>query len=176
MSLKCVIVILLLWLNSAIAESEFEFSLLFVGNPGSGKSTCLNSLAQEHLFKSGESYGGGLTYQLDKKIRGRVQYIDTPGLADKKLREEAGKAISTALKAGGKYKIVFFVRLESGRPVNEDITTMKLILEAAPEIGKNYAVILPKITNGAAKGLRDLNNLSKIYAGIFNERKWYISS
>ena len=157
-----------------MAESGFDYSLLFVGNPGSGKSTCLNSLAKEQLFKSGESYGGGLTYKLDKKIHNGIQFVDTPGLADKKLREEAGKAISTALKAGGKYKIVFFVRLESGRPVNEDITTMKLVLEAAPEIGKNYGVILPKITKGAAKGLEDFNNWSKIYAGIFNERKLYM--
>ena len=151
--------------------STFDYSLLFIGNPGAGKSTLLNSLAGKTLFRSGQSYGHGLTYKLDEEVHNGIKYVDTPGLADKKLREEAGKAISTALKAGGKYRIIFFVRLEAGRPVNEDITTMKLVLDAAPEIGQNYGVIVPKITSGTAKGLLNNENWGRVYAGIFNESK-----
>ena len=151
--------------------STFDYALLFIGNPGAGKSTLLNGLAGTDLFKSGQSYGQGLTFQLDQKVHNGIKYMDTPGLADKKLRENAGKAISAALKAGGKYRIVFFVRLESGRPVNEDITTMKLVLDAAPEIGQNYGVIVPKITSGTAKGLLNNENWGRVYAGIFNESK-----
>ena len=151
--------------------SNFDNAILFIGNPGSGKSTMLNSLAGKVLFKSGQSFGQGLTFQLDEKIHNGIKYMDTPGLADKVLRKQAGEAISKALKAGGKYRIVFFVRLEAGRPVNEDITTMKLVLEAAPEIGKNYGVLIPKITPGAGKALKKLENWSRVYAGIFNECK-----
>ena len=58
-----------------------------------------------------------------------MKYVDTPGLADKKLRKAAGEAISTALKKGGEHKIMFFVTLRNGRPHNEDITTMKVIIQ-----------------------------------------------
>ena len=148
-----------------------KLTILFVGNPGSGKSTLLNGLAGENLFKFGESFGGGLTYQLDKKEVNGIIYADTPGLADKKLREASGKAISTALKAGGAYKIVFFINLNAGRPVNEDIATMKVVLDAAPEIGASFGIIIPKVTKGSAKNLKKDENYSQVYAGIFNEGK-----
>ena len=157
-----------------MSRQDFEYAILFIGNPGAGKSTLLNCLANERLFKSGQSYGEGLTYQLDEHVHRGIKFMDTPGLADKKLREAAGKAISEALKRGGKYRIVFFVRVEAGRPVNEDITTLKLVLDAAPEIGNSYGVIIPKVTAGTAEGLRDGSNWSKVYAGIFNESKFII--
>ena len=80
--------------------------IIAIGNPGSGKSTTLNYLAKDVLFKSGPSVGTGLTYKLDKKatsveIDGKmtqVTFCDTPGLNDARKREAAGKAISEALK------------------------------------------------------------------------------
>ena len=42
-------------------------SIIGIGNPGAGKSTFLNGLAREILFKSGISIGNGLTYQLDER-------------------------------------------------------------------------------------------------------------
>ena len=39
--------------------------LLAIGNPGSGKSTILNILAGKTLFRSGISFGNGLTNKLD---------------------------------------------------------------------------------------------------------------
>ena len=71
------------------------------------------------------------------------------------------------LKEGGQHKILFFVGQESGRPRNEDITTMNLVLEAAPEIGKNYGIILPKIPKKMAKSLYESNNWGKFLAGVF---------
>ena len=38
-----------------------------------------------------------------------VTYMDTPGLSDVKLREQAAAAIEEALKSGGKYSICFVV-------------------------------------------------------------------
>ena len=111
-------------------------------------------MAGKQLFKSGVNFGGGLTKVLNEEIVDGVKYMDTPGLADKELRIAAGEAISKALKAGGKYKILFFVRLESGRPSNEDITTMKLVLDAAPQIGQQYGVIIPSVGENSAKFLR----------------------
>ena len=85
-------------------NSEFKYGIIAIGNPGTGKSTTLNALAGKQLFKSGVSFGGGLTKTLDEEIVDGVKYMDTPGLADKELRIAAGEAISKALKAGGKYK------------------------------------------------------------------------
>ena len=158
-----------------MSGQEYDYAILFIGNPGTGKSTMLNCLAGEKLFKSGQSYGKGMTYQLEEKIYNGYKYIDTPGLSDHKLREEAGKAISTALKAGGKHKIVFFIRVENGRAVAEDVSTMKLVLDAAPEIGQNYGIIIPRITAGVAKGLTKKENWAEVYGGIFNDCKYELS-
>lgn len=144
-------------------------TIIAIGNPGSGKSTTLNYLAQQKpvLFKSGVSYGSGMTYALDSKEVNGITYCDTPGLNDPALRKPAGEAISKALKKGGKTKILFFITLESGRSKNDDVTTMNLILQAAPEIGNNYGIIVNKIKAKQAKGLKSAENWSQLLAGIF---------
>ena len=119
--------------------------IIAVGNPGSGKSTFLNALAEEILFKSGVSFGEGLTYQLDQGVNDKGHFLDTPGLADEKLRKAAGKAISEGLRKDGDYKVVFFVTQQAGRVLPQDATTMKLVLEAASEIGQNYGVVVNKV-------------------------------
>ena len=96
--------------------------VIAVGNPGSGKSTVLNSLAGEVLFKNGVNIGqgvsvtlpstnkfispqvsnnrphtitiAGLTFQLDERENKNGHFLDTPGLADESLRKAAGQAIS----------------------------------------------------------------------------------
>merc|ERR1739844_597699 len=64
---------------------------------------------------------------------------------------------------------MFFVRLQNGRPHNEDITTMKLVLEAAPEIGQRYGVIIPAVRAKEAKAMKQSGVWCQIYAGIFND-------
>ena len=144
-------------------------AIIAVGNPGAGKSTTLNYLAGEVLFKSGDSFGGGLTSELNVGVSRDSNWIfyDTPGLADLGLRKAAGKAISKALREGGTYRIFFFISQDAGRPKNEDITTLNLVLEAAPEIGSNYSIIVPKIKPRIADGLRKDANWAKFLNGIF---------
>ncbi len=48
--------------------------ILFVGNPGTGKSTLLNSLIGSVQFKSGISYGGGLTSCLQWHDHSGIRY------------------------------------------------------------------------------------------------------
>ena len=106
-----------------------DVGIIAIGNPGAGKSTILNSLAEEVLFKvwiknlcfgfefflthmscifqSGYSVGSGLTFQLDIRENKNGKFFDTPGLADEEKRKQAGKAISTALKQGGIYHLHF---------------------------------------------------------------------
>lgn len=121
---------------------------LFVGNPGTGKSTILNGLIGEPKFTAKTSTTGtGVTYQFDKQeIPGKGVYMDTPGLSDEKLRKNAAAAITTALKQDGYYRIFFVVTTEAGRVRPDDKTTMKLILDASPEI-TNYSIIVNKATS-----------------------------
>jgi len=139
-----------------------------IGNTGSGKSTLLNYLAQKILFKSGKSVldcfvcdclynpgrpkGRGVTYRLDiKENKNGEKFIDTPGLADKSLRKQAGEAISTALKAGGAYKVFFVITNIDGRFEPQDLTIMKLVLDAIPEMKNNYGIVVNKVSKEIAQ-------------------------
>ena len=150
-------------------------SIIVIGNPGAGKSTILNGLAEEVLFTSGISLGSGLTYQLDEKRNEKGIFFDTPGLADDTHREAAGKAISTALRRGGSFKILFFVLTESGRIVVQDVTTIKLVLDAVPEIKNNYGIVINKIPISVGKALARSETkdifLTKLFAGIPEDRR-----
>ena len=148
------------------------------GNPGSGKSTILNSLAGEARFKSGLKIGTGLTSQLGEWSNKNGRFLDTPGLADadEKLRAVASKAIVEGLKKGDYYKIIFVVTELNGRVRQEDVTTMKLILEAAPDIGENYGVIINMISKKSLKKFKENGEfqnefLNILFVGIPENRR-----
>ena len=150
-------------------------SIIAIGNPGAGKSTILNALAGKVLFQSGISFGHGLTYQLNKETSPQGTFYDTPGLADDTYRQAAGEAIRDALREGGPFKLLFFIMTEAGRVVRQDITTLKLVLDATPEVGNNYGVIINKVPHNVAKGLENPNNakvfLTKLFTGIDEGRR-----
>lgn len=116
---------------------------LVIGNPGTGKSTLLNGLAGKVLFASGPAFGGGKTKFLQEESIGKNFFMDTPGLADIKLREQAAEAITEALRKGGVYKVLFVITLEAGRVKPADRTTMELVLKAAPIT--QYGVMINKL-------------------------------
>ena len=138
---------------------------LFIGNLGAGKSTLANCIAKELLFNSGFNIGGGLTFQLDSKIHDGITYLDTPGLADVKLRKKAAKAISKALKKTGTYQIFFIVTLEAGRIRPEDMTTISVVLNSAKDI-KYYSIIINKLSTAAYETLvaKENEELKKLVA------------
>merc|ERR1719414_2449557 len=94
--------------------------------------------------------------------------MDTPGLEDTKIRKKAAAEISAALKQNGKYRIFFVITLEAGRVRPADVTTMNLVLEAAPEIGSKYAVIINKVSNTAINKFKeDTENMDLVKASLF---------
>ena len=121
------------------------------------------------------SAGKGLTSQLDKKTIGSITYCDTPGLADTEMRVAAGKAISQVLKEGGLCKVFFVVTEESGRIRPQDAATMRLVLDAAPEIGKKFGIIVNKCTEkkikfffGSEESGPRRENFDKFVASLFH--------
>ena len=72
------------------------------------------------------------------------------------------------MQIGGKTKILFFVSEDSGRTNKADVTTMNLVLEAAPEIGNNYGVIVSKIDPEIAEMLKCTENWATFLAGVFS--------
>ena len=89
-------------------NSEKMDAILCIGNPGSGKSTILNSTIGTVKFESGFSWGSGKTIKMDEHEYDGTLYIDTPGLADPKHREISANAITQALQKEIKMKILFF--------------------------------------------------------------------
>jgi len=142
---------------------------VLIGNPGVGKSTFLNGFLNEIRFESGLSVGTGLTSICQKFVdsTGGV-YIDTPGLSDLKLREQAAVEIRKALQSSGIFKIFFVITLEEGRIRPDDKTTMKLVLDAAP-IGSLYSVIINKLRPKLLQILQDEKQL-KTLKTLLNEQ------
>jgi energy-coupling factor transporter ATP-binding protein EcfA2 len=68
--------------------------VLLVGNPGTGKSTLLNSLIGMVVFRSGVSIATGLTSHVQWHEHEGIMYGDTPGLADVTHRTQAAREIS----------------------------------------------------------------------------------
>jgi len=151
-------------------EGSDSVTTIFIGNPGVGKSTLLNSYIGETKFHSGISIGHGLTQivQWVTDVDGNV-FADTPGLSDVKMRKQAALEITKALRRGGLFQIAFVITLEEGRIRPDDKTTMKLVLDAAP-IGNNYAIIVNKLSSEILDMLKqDNNRLAKELVAMLNE-------
>jgi hypothetical protein len=111
---------------------------VFLGNPGTGKSTLINCLLGANKVKSGLSWGGGLTQGYQQFEKDDIVYMDTPGLADQTIESQAARSITEALQQGGTYKLFFMVRLQAGRVVSEDLVTLERVLDSIEAGDLNY--------------------------------------
>jgi hypothetical protein len=99
-------------------------------------------------------------------------------LANKWHRKKAGEAISTIIKAGGAYKVLFFIGVIDGQFVDQDLTTMNLILDAVPEMENNYGIVVNKVPQDIAEHYAEYNftetasiGLKLLTSGIPNHRR-----
>jgi ankyrin repeat protein len=129
--------------------SEVEEIVVFCGNPGVGKSTLCNSIFQKAVFNSGVSKQA-VTICEQKEVCNNKLYIDTPGLADTKLREQAAREIEKALKHNDNYKIVFVVREDNGRMRYADFVTIDTVCKAITT-SFEYGVIFNQVEEEIAE-------------------------
>jgi len=130
----------------------------------------LNALTGKANFESGISLGRGLTATLQKHEYNGVVYMDTPGLADVEMRDEAAKHITEALRQNGQYQIFFVVNLNAGRISPADKTTMKLVLESVQGI-EAYGIIINKVSKEVAEAIDKERKefMTLLFAGLPRE-------
>lgn len=143
--------------------------VILLGNPGSGKSTLLNSFIGSCEFKSGISFGGGMTRQWKAvTLPNNVTFIDTPGLADYEIRSEVAKNITEALQEGGNFKFLFVATTLNGRFKAEDVTTIKLVLDAVPQIDVDkFGIIVNQLEAAEFEGLKKPENQKKFFMPLW---------
>jgi hypothetical protein len=152
--------------------SRVRENRLFLGNPGAGKSTLINCLVGAPKLKSGSSWGGGLTQNYQRVDHDGVAYMDTPGLADETIAEQAAHAITTALKQGGTYKLFFLLRLQAGRLVSEDLVTLERVLESidAGDLNYKFTIVMNSLSQREYQSLLERGEEFKIIKTLINRK------
>jgi GTP-binding protein EngB required for normal cell division len=145
----------LLALNSCSCNNPTETTIptlkpseviLFLGNPGVGKSTLCNTIFQQPVFNAGPFIdGGGMTLRKQEYEYQNTLYIDTPGLSYEETRMQAAREIEEALKKNSNYKIIFVITIQAGYLNRTDIVTIDTICDAI-QVPFEYGLIFNKVT------------------------------
>lgn len=134
----------LLCIPTVAMEDVTDNYIVFIGNPGSGKSALINALVNQHVAESGLSFTG-LTTKMQKIVHEGITFIDTPGLKDTAIAEEAALEIEKSLKFGGNYKIFFVINIKAGRIILEDCDTINRVMKAINNGDKLYHIVINQV-------------------------------
>jgi GTP-binding protein EngB required for normal cell division len=141
------IVILLMALVTSLqslAMDGHQNYLVFIGNPGVGKSSLINALVGKDIAHSGLSLSG-ITTKIQQIEHEGLILIDTPGLADIEFQEQASLEIEKSLKFSGLYRIFFVINIKSGRIIDKDCDTIIRVMKAINNFKKEFHIIINRI-------------------------------
>lgn len=138
------------------APPSTPIALALVGNPGAGKSTILNGIAKEPIFRAGISIATGLTTVLQHHhLSNGTLLFDTPGLSDIERKKQAGEELNKMLSKHLSIKIAFVVTLERGRVRPEDALTLNLLLGAiSVDTNGKFGVIINQMSKGVIQKIK----------------------
>ncbi|KAG0260645.1 hypothetical protein BGZ95_004386 [Linnemannia exigua] len=159
--------------NGSDGAPQETTNVVFVGNPGVGKSALLNVFGGS--FKSGCSEVAGLTREVTKvptTFYGRpLCLFDVPGIDD--CIEEGGEdtivrhlmMLQEALNGGGHFVIFFVITPRNGRIEPSDYMMMKTVLDSlkqAPKVG----LILTQVKRKQISQVQSLEYTRKLMAPL----------
>ena len=134
-------------------HASIKPAAIFLGNPGCGKSTLLNCIAGHARFGAGSGTDGtGRTKEQSALETEDYILVDTPGLTDIELADEAANQVTQALKMYSMLKLVFVCAVENNSVRTDDINTFQRVLSSISQIDYHNKILIV------------LNKLSK---------KWY---
>lgn len=128
-----------------MTAAAFEKKIIFLGNPGSGKSALLNSVAGKYVAVSGLNAGGGLTTKAHAVKVDEFILVDTPGFADIISEDEIALEIENSLKEPAFYRLIFVLVLRNGRVMKGDCETINRILDAIDVSAKKFSIIFNQV-------------------------------
>ena len=121
--------------------------IVFAGNPGSGKSTIVNSCLGEIISSSGPPLINGYNRPFVSHRSGNDVYSDTPGLDELQGMEKTWQELSKVISKYDSLKIIFVITMECGRLRPSDVSMMKLVLRAIQRQGMDTAYRYSLIIN-----------------------------
>ena len=116
-----------------------SYGYVFIGNCGSGKTTIVNTIAQEHISSNElRLEGQSTTRQLFRKDLDSTNHsiknflVDTRGLNEETIigRKESLEQLNRLLAQKTNLKIFFVVTLQHGLPRFEDVLLIDMVLSA----------------------------------------------
>ncbi|KAI9209090.1 uncharacterized protein BJ171DRAFT_627289 [Polychytrium aggregatum] len=133
---------------------EAKKAVVVFGNPGTGKSTLLNSLIGKIVFKSGIAVDGvSLTKAPESTREGNILYVDTPGIDEVGNIGEKSSQLSSALSTGLPTILVGVIRGVGGRINAADLATVLIVFlavqEKYPRRQSHDVIIINKVPKSA---------------------------